>query len=109
MLTQRVAGAPRDPQREWRSTANPDSPWLFPGQSPGQAIGAARLGERLACLGINSRSRVGSFNQLVSDVPAPVLAKTIGYHPRTAANRAAELGTDWASYAALKARKNVRN
>lgn len=96
-------------RRNMTTAANPASPWLFPGQSPGQAMGVTRLGERLAALGVTSRGRVGAFNQLVSDVPAPVLAKALGYHPHTAATRAAELGTDWAAYAALKAREKALN
>lgn len=102
-LVSRLSGQ----RRNMTTAANPASPWLFPGQSPGQAVCVTRLGERLSRLGVTSRGRVGAFNQLVADVPAPVLAKALGYHPHTAATRAAELGTDWAAYAALKAREKA--
>lgn len=94
-------------RRNMATAANPASPWLFPGRWPGQPIRTDHLRKRLLRLGITSRSRVGAFRNLVSDVPAPVLAKALGYHPQTAARRAAEMGTDWANYAALKSRENA--
>lgn len=89
------------------TAANPTSPWLFPGQAPGQHLRPEQLRRRLVRLGITAASRQAAMHQLVADVPAPVLAKAIGYHPQTTAKRAAEQGTDWAAYAALKARQTA--
>lgn len=49
-------------------------------------------------------SRVAAFNELLREIPAPVLADLVGCHPRFAAERASALATDWANYAALRAR-----
>lgn len=87
------------------TAANSASPWLLPGQAPGQHITPAQLSSRLVRLGVTSASRQAAMVQLLSDVPAPLLAKAIGYHPQTTARRAAEQGTDWATYAALKSRQ----
>lgn len=89
------------------TAANPTSPWLFPGQAPGQHLRPEQLSHRLVRLGVTTAGRQAAMRQLVADVPAPLLAKAIGYHPQTTARRAAEQGTDWAAYAALKARQTA--
>ncbi|MGH9154843.1 MAG: hypothetical protein ACRD1K_03080 [Acidimicrobiales bacterium] len=85
------------------TAANLVSPWLLPGQAPGQHIMPNHLSRRLVRLGVTTAARQAAMHQLIADVPAPVLAITLGYHPQTTARRAAEQGTDWAAYAALKA------
>ena len=89
------------------TAANPSSPWLFPGQAPAQHIHATQLSQRLVRLGITATGRQAAMHQLIADVPAPILAATLGYHPQTTARKAAEQGTDWAAYAALKARQTA--
>lgn len=92
-------------QRPNMTTAgHPNSSWLFPGQAPGQHLHPKQLGVRLVQLGVDGHGRQAALHQLVSDIPAPLLAETLSYHPQTVARRAAELATDWAGYAALKAR-----
>jgi len=44
--------------------------------------------------------------QLVTDIPA-LLAETLGDNASTITRRAAELATDWAGYAAVKARASA--
>ena len=87
------------------SAANVDSAWLFPGNSPNQHIRSGAMSVRMAKLGITERDRQAALQQLLRDVPAPVVAKAMGFNPNTTARRATELGTDWAAYAALKARQ----
>jgi len=86
------------------TAGHPASPWLFPGQAPGQHLHPKQLSVRLVRLGVNGPGRQAALHQLVIDIPAPLLAETLGYHPQTVARRAGELATDWAGYAALKAR-----
>jgi hypothetical protein len=62
------------------------------------------LRKRLHGLGITGTSRVAAFNELLREIPAPVLADLVGCHPRFAAERASALATDWANYAAIRAR-----
>lgn len=87
------------------SAANVDSPWLFPGNSANQHIRSNAMSTRMAKLGITKDDRKAALQQLLRDVPAPVVAKALGLHPNTTAQKATELGTDWAAYAALRARQ----
>jgi hypothetical protein len=77
-----------------------------PGQRPNQPITASRLRTRLRRLGITGAGRVAAFNELLREIPAPVLADLVGCHPRFAAERASALATDWDNYAALRARSS---
>jgi hypothetical protein len=78
------------------------SPYLFPGRHPGHPMIAAWLTTRLNQLGITRHERQGALTHLLSEVPAAVVAKTIGYSPATTAARAARAGTDWQGYVALR-------
>ncbi|WP_406276673.1 hypothetical protein OH799_06305 [Nocardia sp. NBC_00881] len=91
-------------RRNMGTAANPTSPWLLPGQRPNRPITTSRLRNRLRGLGITGTSRVAAFNELLREIPAPVLADLVGCHPRFAAERASALATDWANYAAIRAR-----
>jgi hypothetical protein len=86
------------------TAANRESPWLFPGRSAGQPIQPKQLARRLASIGISRLGRLAAFHRLVTEIPAPVLAELLGYNPKVVTERAAELATDWAGYAALKSR-----
>ncbi len=77
------------------------SPWLFPGHLPGRPITPARLGARLAVFGIDARAgRRAALLQLAAELPAPVLAGTLGITTTTAVDWIKAAGGDWASYAA---------
>lgn len=84
------------------------SPWLFPGHLPGRPITAARLGERLGPLGIDARAgRRAALLQLAAELPAPVLAGSLGITTATAVDWVKAAGGDWASYAADTARTRL--
>jgi hypothetical protein len=93
-------------RRNMGTAANPTSPWLLPGRHPNRPITISRLRARLRNLGITRTSRVAAFNELLRQIPAPVLADLVGCHPGFAAERAAVLACDWANYAAVKARRS---
>jgi hypothetical protein len=77
------------------------SPWLFPGHLPGQPITPARLGQRLARYGIDARAaRRAALLQLAAELPAPVLAGSLGITTATAVDWVKAAGGDWANYAA---------
>ncbi len=96
-LVSRYAG------ERWNMTStNTGTEFLFPGRRPGEHIIATQLRIRLGQLGITRAERQGSLTHLLSEVPAAVVAKATGYSPGTTAARAAQTGSDWASYAALK-------
>jgi hypothetical protein len=90
------------------TAGHPDSPWLFPGQAPGQHLQSKQLSTRLARVGVrNNANRQAALTALAGEVPAPVLAEALGYHPRTLVQCAGELGIGWARYAATKARSSA--
>ena len=77
------------------------SPWLFPGRRPGSALTEDVLARRLHALGISPRqSRSTALFTLAADVPAAVLAKTLGIHVKAAIQWQKISGGDWAPYAA---------
>jgi hypothetical protein len=92
-------------RRNMGTAANPSSPWLFPGQRPNRPISTTRIRERLRRLGITGAGRVAAFNELLREIPAPVLADLVGCNPKFAAERASLLATDWANYAAIRTRR----
>lgn len=95
-------------RRNMTSAGHRDSPWLFPGQAPGQHLQSKQLSARLIRLGVrNSATRQAALTALAGEVPAPVLAEALGFHPRTVIQRTGELGIDWAGYAATKTRSTL--
>jgi hypothetical protein len=84
------------------TTTNAGTDFLFPGGRPGEHIIAMQLRHRLNLIGITKAERQGSLTHLLSEVPAAIVAKATGYSAGTTAVRAAQAGTDWAGYAALK-------
>ena len=81
------------------------SPWLFPGHLPGRPITAGRLGARLGALGIDARAaRRSALIQLATELPAPVLADSLGIKIATATDWVDKSGGAWANYAAATAR-----
>ena len=77
------------------------SPWLFPGRRPGSPLTEDALGQRLHALGISPRqSRNTALFTLAADVPAAILAKTLGIHITAAIQWQKISSGDWAAYAA---------
>jgi hypothetical protein len=91
-------------RRHLNGAGQPDSEWLFPGRRGGQPIEAEQLAERLNRYGITRRARTAALNALLTDVPAPVLAKLLDRKPWRVTTRAATLATDWARYASLRSK-----
>lgn len=91
-------------RRHLTNAGHPDSDWLFPGRRAGQPIEGEQLAERLNRHGITRAARTAALNALLTDVPAPVLAKLLNRRPWRVAQRAKTLGTHWARYTALRAR-----
>jgi hypothetical protein len=76
------------------------TPWLFPGHLPGRPITASWLGARLAPLGIDARAgRRAALIHLAAELPAPVLADSLGITTTSAADWVKAARGDWASYA----------
>ncbi len=88
-----------------RLAAGVDDPdgWLFPGRTPGQAVSAHLLAERLHALGVTRAARCGALHELVTHVPSPLLAGLLGYNPVVIALRAEALATSWHTYTAVAA------
>jgi hypothetical protein len=84
------------------------TPWLFPGGQPGCHLSAFRMAERLRAHGIHaSRARSAALFQLAADLPAAVLARTLGIHISVAAAWQRASSGDWLSYAAEISRRNT--
>jgi hypothetical protein len=96
------------PQPSWTpsatpSTANPASPWLFPGQLAGEHRSYRRLIVILSRLGIPARaSRLAAWHQLVRQAPPAVLADALGVSPGHSHPPRASRGADWAAYASRR-------
>lgn len=79
--------------------------WLFPGRQAGQPQHPEHLRRRLARLGIDAQGlRNAALLHLAAEVPAAVLADTLGMDARTAVRWGKKAGGDWARYAARRAR-----
>ncbi len=77
------------------------SSWLFPGRRPGSPLTEDALAQRLHALGISPRqSRNTALFTLAADVPAAILAKTLGIHIKAAIQWQKISAGDWATYAA---------
>jgi acyl carrier protein len=79
------------------------SQWLFPGRQAGAPQHPEHVRRRLGNLGIDCRSqRNAALLQLAAEVPAAVLADTLGLHPSTAVRWTKAAGGDWTRYAAQR-------
>jgi hypothetical protein len=77
------------------------SPWLFPGGQPGRPISSPRLTQRLNHIGIHpSQDRSTALFQLATEVPAAILARTLGIHTNVAVTWQRHSAGDWTTYAA---------
>jgi hypothetical protein len=67
------------------SLTAPATRWLFPGRWPGRALTEDALAQRLHALGISPcQGRSTALFALVAEVPAAILAKTLGIHVQAA-------------------------
>ncbi|MFD7616419.1 hypothetical protein [Streptomyces sp. NPDC059802] len=74
--------------------------WLFPGRQPGQPMNPVSLQAHLREIGVPpQRGRTSAIRQLVLQAPAPVIAKALGYHDKTATRLVTEAGGTWSRYA----------
>ncbi|MCZ1009009.1 hypothetical protein [Streptomyces lydicus] len=74
--------------------------WLFPGRRPGQPMNPTTLLGSLRDLGVPAqRARTSAIRRLVLQAPAPVIAKALGYHDKTATRLVTEAGSTWSRYA----------
>lgn len=106
-IVEPLASLLADLAREPRSravTAATRTPWLFPGKVVGLHLNYERLRNRLRLLGIPSRtSRASALLPLAREVPAPILAETLGLSEEKAASWARAAASDYARYAASRA------
>jgi hypothetical protein len=96
-------------RRRMTSAANPSSLWMFPGNCPGQHVGSGGMSRRMAKLGVTEKDRQAALQRLIREVPAPLVASALGFHPSTVTRWSAVLGADWSAYAGLKARQTTRS
>jgi hypothetical protein len=74
--------------------------WLLPGRVPGQPMSAQALRVRLKAHGLPVRAgKNGALAVLVAELPAALVAETIGIHPTTANRWASHTATGWRRYA----------
>ncbi|CAM5629829.1 hypothetical protein STENM327S_02391 [Streptomyces tendae] len=86
--------------------ARTDSPWLFPGGQPGRPISVWAMGERLRKLGIRlAETRSTALFQLATELPAAVLARTLGIDITVAVKWQRAAAGDWGTYAADVSRR----
>ena len=77
------------------------SHWLFPGGQPGRPISTERLKLRLNRLGIRpNQARSTALFQLATEIPAAILARTLGISVNSAVRWQQISAGDWAGYAA---------
>lgn len=78
-----------------------ESNWLFPGRWHGRPLTDGALSRRLRALGLDPRqSRNTALFALAAELPAAILAKTLGIHIKGAIQWQKFAAGDWGSYAA---------
>ena len=103
LLTRLAAGR----ETRGRSLLAIPSPWLFPGQRPGSALTEDALAQRLHAIGISPRQgRSTALLTLAAEVPAAILAKTLGIHVQVAVQWQKISAGDWTAYAAAVSRRS---
>lgn len=97
-------------RRSHAALARTDSPWLFPGGQPGRPISVWAMGERLRKLGIRlAETRSTALFQLATELPAAVLARTLGVDITVAVKWQRAAAGDWAAYAAEISQRAARS
>jgi hypothetical protein len=83
-------------------------PLAVPGRQPGSALAEDALAQRLHALGISPRhGRSTALFTLAADVPAAILAKTLGIHVQAAIHWQKISAGDWTAYAADISRRTT--
>ncbi|WP_280277498.1 hypothetical protein [Nocardia wallacei] len=86
------------------------STWLFPGKRPGQPARGITISRQLNRAGIRpSTARSAALFQLATELPAVVLARALGIHPKVAAEWQRAASGDWSNYAAEIAHRGRRS
>ncbi|KZF17837.1 hypothetical protein [Rhodococcus sp. EPR-134] len=86
------------------------SPWLFPGGQPGRPISTDRLTLKLNRLGISpNQARSTALFQLATEIPAAILARTLGINTDAAVRWQRLSAGDWATYAAEVSRRTTES
>jgi integrase len=87
--------------RENMTTAtNPNARWLFPGQRGGQPLNVGTVLDDLRLLGFSTATaRSSALRHLVLQAPAPVIARSLGFHDQTTSRISTEAGKTWNQYA----------
>lgn len=82
------------------------SDWLFPGRWPTRPLTEGALARRLHACGLRPRqSRNTALFALAAEVPAAILAKTLGIHIKAAIQWQKISSGDWTAYAATVSRR----
>lgn len=83
------------------------SSWLFPGRWPARPLSEDALARRLHAIGLRPRqSRCTALFTLATEVPAAILAKTLGIHIKAAIQWQQISSGDWTAYAADISRRH---
>ena len=82
------------------TATNRNSPWLFPGRRAGQPMRPDYLAALVNDIGIpTTAGRASAIRQHVLEMPAPVVADALSYHPVTTAKLAAQAAGTLSRYA----------
>lgn len=82
------------------------TPWLFPSSRPGRHFDPQTIMKRLGSLGMNLQgARNTALQELVSEIPAPVVAEMLGYSDQVTQKHATESGNTWGRYAHTRSRR----
>lgn len=82
------------------------SRWLFPGGQPARPVSAAQMGQRLRGLGLRPNpARSAALIGLAAELPAAILARTLGLAIDVAVDWQHLASGDWTSYAAEISRR----
>ncbi len=105
VLPDPVAGLMREhlaTRRGQATIGQPDVvPWLFPGGRPGHPLDAGTISERLKAIGLHPRAdRAAALFTLAAELPAAILARTLGISIGTAVSWQKAASGDWMTYAA---------
>jgi hypothetical protein len=82
------------------TATNRNSHWLFPGRQAGQPMNPTTLAALAQEVGVPTvAGRIAAIRQHVQEMPGPIVADALGYHPVTIARLAAQSGDTFSRYA----------
>jgi hypothetical protein len=101
------ARAPRHPPRSRHHRAARRRALAVPGGRPGHPLNAGRISDRLKAIGLHPRAdRAAALLTLAAELPAAILARTLGITIRTAAGWQKAASGDWMAYSAAVSRRS---